>query len=116
MTQLDDFTKNLLMNDEVLEVSQDPLGQQAKRVFKDGDLEVWAKDMEDGSKAVGLFNRGVWKSEIKVRWSDLGLEGKQVVRDLWRQKDLGSFSNQFKSTVPRHGVALVRISPAKRAK
>ncbi len=116
MTQLDDFTKNLLMNDEVLDVSQDPLGKQAKQAFKDGDLEVWAKDMEDGSKAVGLFNRGVWKSEIKVRWSDLGLEGKQVVRDLWRQKDLGSFSNQFKSTVPRHGVALVRISPAKRAK
>jgi alpha-galactosidase len=66
--------------------------------------------MEDGSKAVGLFNRGVWKSEIKVWWNDLGIQGKQVVRDLWRQKDLGTFENAFKTDVPRHGVVLVKIS------
>ena len=110
MTQMDDFTLNLLTNDEVLDVSQDPLGKQAGRVLKDGDLEVWAKDMEDGSKSVGLFNRGPWKSEIKVRWSDLGIKGKQVVRDLWRQKALGKFSNEFKASVPRHGVVLVKIA------
>ncbi|HCA78276.1 MAG TPA: hypothetical protein DEP53_00935 [Bacteroidetes bacterium] len=110
MTQMDDFTKSLLTNDEVLEVSQDPLGKQAARIAVDGDLEVWAKDMEDGSKAVGLFNRGVWKSEVKVRWSDLGIQGKQLVRDLWRQKDLGKFSDEFKTSVPRHGVVLVKIS------
>jgi alpha-galactosidase len=114
MTQMDDFTLNLLTNDEVLDVSQDPLGKQASRVSKDGDLEVWAKDMEDGSKAVGLFNRGIWKSEIKVRWSDLGLEGRQTVRDLWRQKNLGAFKEEFKIAVPRHGVVLVKISSAKR--
>ena len=39
-------------------MDQDPLGKAALRVAKQGDLEVWAKDMEDGSKAVGLFNRG----------------------------------------------------------
>jgi alpha-galactosidase len=110
MTQLDEFTQNLLTNDEVLEVSQDPLGKQAARISADGDLEVWAKDMEDGSKAVGLFNRGVWKSEIKVKWSDLGIKGPRVVRDLWRQKDLGSFGEDFKAAVPRHGVVFVRIS------
>jgi alpha-galactosidase len=113
MTQMDDFTLNLLTNDEVLEVSQDPLGKQASRVFKDGDLEVWAKEMEDGSKAVGLFNRGPWKSEITVRWNDLGINGKQLVRDLWRQKDLGSFSDEFKALVPRHGVVLLKIVAAK---
>ncbi len=110
MTQLDEFTQNLLTNDEVLEISQDPLGKQAARISKDGDLEVWAKEMEDGSKVVGLFNRGIWKSEINVRWSDLGIRGKQVVRDLWRQKDLGSFENEFKVSVPRHGAVLVKIS------
>jgi len=109
MTQMDDFTLNLLTNDEVLEVNQDPLGKQAGRVSKDGDLEVWAKDMEDGSKAVGFFNRGKWKSEIKARWSDLGISGKRVVRDLWRQKDLGTYSDEFKASVPRHGVVLVKI-------
>ena len=56
MPKLDAFTLSLLTNDEVLDVDQDPLGKQATRL--DGEAEVWVKDMEDGSKAVGLFNRG----------------------------------------------------------
>jgi alpha-galactosidase len=115
MTQLDDFTLGLLTNDEVLDVSQDPLGKQARRVSKDGDLEVWAKELEDGSVAVGLFNRGTWKSEITARWADLGIHGKQLVRDLWRQKDLGTYDGDFKASVPRHGVVLVKISEPRHA-
>jgi len=94
----------------MMELSQDPLGKQAGRVFKEGDLEVWAKDMEDGSKAVGLFNRGIWKTKVTARWSDIGIQGKKIVRDIWRQKDLGTFDNEFTATVPRHGVVLVKIS------
>jgi len=75
----------------VLEVSQDPLGQQAARKVKEGMIEVWAKDMEDGTKAVGLFNRGELAKNVTVKWSDLGISGKKIVRDLWRQKDLGDF-------------------------
>ena len=113
MTQMDDFTFNLLSNDEMLEVDQDPLGRQAARVAQNSQLEVWAKDMEDGSKAVGLFNRGYGEAPVNVNWSDLGLTGKQKVRDLWRQKDLGEFTGSFSASVPRHGVVLVRIWPVK---
>ncbi|HLP75328.1 MAG TPA: NPCBM/NEW2 domain-containing protein, partial [Candidatus Paceibacterota bacterium] len=111
MTQLDDFTLGLLTNDEVIEVNQDPLGRQASRVVQTGSLEVWAKDLEDGSKVVGLFNRGSREKAVSVNWSDLGLSGEQVVRDLWRQQDLGKFTGQFESKVGRHGVVLVRIKP-----
>jgi len=111
MTQLDDFTLGLLTNDEVLEVNQDPLGKQAARVAQHGNLEVWVKEMEDGSKAVGLFNRGRIESPVTVKWSDLGVAGTQIVRDLWRQKDLGSFDTEFTAKVPRHGVVLIRLRP-----
>ena len=114
MTQLDDFTLNLLTNDEVLEVNQDPLGRQAGRISQNGKLEVWAKDMQDGSKAVGLFNRGLREQTVTVNWSDLGISGEQTVRDLWRQKDLGSFKDQFQADVGRHGVVLVKIAPVKK--
>ncbi|HXT13284.1 MAG TPA: NPCBM/NEW2 domain-containing protein [Candidatus Angelobacter sp.] len=113
MTQLDPFTLSLLTNDEVLGVDQDPLGRQAGRVSQKGSLEVWAKDMEDGSKAVGLFNRSRTPTTVTANWSDLGLTGKQEVRDLWRQKNLGKFHDKFETTVPGHGVVLVRISPVK---
>jgi alpha-galactosidase len=113
MTQMDAFTLNLLTNDEVLDVDQDPLGRQAARVAQEGPLQVWAKDMEDGSKAVGLFNTGELPWPVSVHWSDIGVSGRQTVRDLWRQKDLGNFEAAFSATVPSRGVVLVRISPAK---
>jgi alpha-galactosidase len=110
MTRLDEFTLNLLTNDEVLAVSQDPLGRQAARLAQDGPLEVWAKDLEDGSKAVGLFNRGDEADTITVKWSALGLTGSHTVRELWRQKDLGAFASEFQASVPRHGVVLVKVN------
>jgi alpha-galactosidase len=113
MTKLDDFTLNLLTNDEVLDVSQDPLGCQAGRIARDGQLEVWAKDLEDGSKAVGLFNRGDGEATMTLKWADLGISGKQRVRDLWRQADLGKYTGQFQTQVPRHGVVLVKVTPAR---
>jgi alpha-galactosidase len=109
MTQLDSFTLNLLENDEVLAVDQDPLGKEAMTVAKNGETCVYAKDLADGSKAIGLFNLGETETQITVNWSDLGLKGKLHVRDLWRQKNLGKFKNTFKITVPRHGVVLIRV-------
>ena len=109
MTQLDDFTYGLLSNDEVLAVDQDPIGKQASRVADDEELEVWAKDLADGTKAVGLFNRGELPSRVAAKWDQLGLNGRQPVRDLWRQKDLGVFADQFSAEIPRHGVLLLKV-------
>ncbi len=109
LTRLDEFTLSLLTNDEAIEVDQDPLGKPGRRVARDGKLEVWAKDMEDGTKAVGLFNRGETEATVTARWSDLGINGPMVVRDLWRQKDLGRYDGEFKATVPGHGVTMVRV-------
>ena len=109
MTRLDEFTLNLLTNDEVLAVSQDSLGRQASRISQYGEAEVWAKDLEDGSKAVGLFNRGNNKIDVIADFNLLGLKGKCLIRDLWRQKDVGEFENNYKVSVPSHGVVLVKI-------
>jgi alpha-galactosidase len=109
LEKLDDFTLNLLANDEVLAVNQDALGKQALCVAKDGDLRVYAKDLEDGSKAVGLFNLGDNPATVAVKWSELKSSGKLVVRDLWRQKDLGRFDGEFNLLVAPHGAEMVKI-------
>jgi alpha-galactosidase len=67
--------------------------------------------MEDGSKAVGLFNRSTRELTVSAPWLQLGIYGKQRVHDLWRQKDLGTFEKEFRAKVPPHGVVLVRIFP-----
>lgn len=111
LDELDDFTLNLLTNDEVLAVNQDALVKQATRITKDGWAQVFAKPLEDGSWAVGLFNRGVINQNVTVDWSKLKLSpsSSHKVRDLWRQQDLGSFPEKFTAQVEPHGVVLIRV-------
>lgn len=111
ITRLDDFTLSLLTNDEIIGVNQDPLGKPGFRVAKSGDAEVWLRDLTDGSVAVGLFNRAETTQKITASWSDLGIKGRHMVRDLWRQKDIGKFNDKFTSNVLGRGVVLVKISP-----
>jgi alpha-galactosidase len=111
MTKLDAFTLNVLCNAEVIAVDQDTLGHQGKIVRQTDEALVMAKPLEDGCLAVGLFNLGEFPQEISVTWPELGLHGRQSVRDLWRQRDLGVRDGRYTATVPRHGVALVRIRP-----
>ncbi len=106
---LSPFTLSLLSNDEVLEVQQDPLGAQAKRIVTGGG-ELLVKPMEDGSKAVGLFNPGPEPVMVEASWAAVGVQGPQTVRDLWRQKDLGVCDGSFKTRVASHGVVMVRLA------
>ncbi len=110
ITSLDPFTLSLLTNDEVLAVDQDPLVKAAKRVSKDGDREVWAKPLEGGGYAVGLFNLGDVSQQVNVEWKDFGKKGQMLVRDLWRQKNLGVYKGKFSANVERHGVVLVKVT------
>jgi alpha-galactosidase len=110
MAKLDAFTLNVLCNSEVIAVDQDALGRQARIVKQTRDQFILVKDLEDGSKAVGIFNLDWVPRKLSVSWADLGLAGPQKTRDLWRQKNIGVFSGSFETGVSRHGVALVRFS------
>lgn len=113
MEKLDDFTLNLLTNDEVIEVNQDPLGKQATCLQTIDELRIYVKELEDGSKAVGFCNFGL--EQIDLSYSDfakIGLNGKFVVRDLWRQKDIANVNTQTGNLalkVPAHGVVLYKF-------
>ncbi len=117
MEKLDDFTLNLLTNDEVIEVNQDPLGKQATCLQTIGELRIYVKELEDGSKAVGFCNFGLEIAELSYNdFAKLGLSGKYNVRDLWRQKDIAKIDTQtddLKMKVPVHGVVLYKFSSVK---
>jgi alpha-galactosidase len=102
----------MLANNAVIAVHQDPLGSQG-RVHKDGELEVWAKTMRDGSRAVVLLNRGTSEQQITVTWEGLGYPAhlRAGVRDLWLGKDFGQFRSHFSAAVASHAVVMVRVSP-----
>jgi alpha-galactosidase len=111
MGRLDDFTVNVLCNPEVIEVDQDPLGDSAEVVLLGEETFAMIKKLEDGSRALGLFNQGQMQAPVRATWAQLGLTGSWEARDLWRQKDLGPARSDFEASVPRRGVVLVKLSP-----
>ena len=95
---------------EVLAIDQDTLGKQATLASNQSDkLLVYVRPLEDGTKAVALYNISTEPAKVSAKWSDLKLSGQHSVRDLWRQKDLGNFSDEFSMTVAPHGAEMVKI-------
>ena len=103
-------TKEMLTNQEVIAVDQDPKGAQGHRVWQEGPLEIWVKGLADGNHAVGLFNRGESDLNITLELAAIGPRHTAKIRDLWEHKDLGSVANSYTANVPKHGVVMVKVS------
>ncbi len=111
MSKLDPFTLNVLCNPEVIDIDQDTLGRQARILRKTAQDLVLAKPLQDGSLAVGLFNLTEAPRTVSISWQDAQLTGAQRVRDVWRERNLGTARGSFSRTVAAHGVELVRLIP-----
>jgi alpha-galactosidase len=126
LRKLDDFTRSLLTNDEVLAVNQ--TGREQREVFRANGLAAWcAKAADGGDVYVALFNLrdpvqaapqgpaaagggSVDATAVPIRLAELGIAGGARVRDLWRRSDLGMVQDTFAPPVPCHGAGLFRLS------
>jgi alpha-galactosidase len=104
---------DILTNKEVIAIDQDALGREGHRVKRAAGLEVWAKQLADGGRAVALLNRTGAEANITVAWTDIGYTDHMTakVRDLWAKKDLGEKRGSFSAPVASHGVVMVRVEP-----
>jgi alpha-galactosidase len=116
MTKFDDFTLNLLSNDEVLALDQDALGKEATCVLTNGDVRIYKKELADGGRALGFFNLGTAPVNLDFnQLAALGFSGKQHVRDLWRQTnlaDVDAANGVLPLAIPAHGVLLYKLTAA----
>ena len=99
----------LLTNRDVIAVDQDPAGKQGDRVSEEGPIEVWARPLADGSKAVGIFNRHQLPLTAHVDLRTLGFANGAKARDLWLKKDLGSIDSPYTVEIPAHGVLFLKL-------
>lgn len=108
VAQMDDFTLSLLCNNEVNGVNQDVLGQQARPVYSEGDIQVWMRPLADGGRAVGIFNLGDKHETVNYGriLNSCGLQQRKMVRDLWRQADIAKDGECF---IPTHGVKYLKV-------
>jgi alpha-galactosidase len=100
----------ILTNAEVIAVNQDREGKQGSRISKEGDLEIWSRELAGGAMAVGLFNRSDEAAKMQVTWKQLGVKSPAHVRDLWLHKDVAASSEGYEATIPAHGVVLLRLA------
>lgn len=110
MGNLDEFTLNILCNAEVIEINQDALGQCGVVVPLTAKTFLMIKDLEDGGKAVGFFNRGDQSATMTAPASVIGLSGRSRVRDVWRHKDLLGIEGSATAQVPPRGVVVLRLT------
>jgi alpha-galactosidase len=110
LDRMDASTLELLTNDEVLAVDQDPLGRQGSRAWSAGSSEAWLRPLIGRRWALGLFNRGDADADVGVSWADVGLPkgARLAIRDLWARRDLG-IGDGWSTRLPAHGSALLRL-------
>ncbi len=101
---MDDITKEILLNKEIIEINQDPAYRQP---FQCGHhwwhdvVKVWAKFLENGDIAIGIFNLGDHPADPFISLDTLGINratGKALAfRDLWKHEELGVFTDIFRT-------------------
>ncbi|KAL0417371.1 UNVERIFIED_CONTAM: Alpha-galactosidase 2 [Sesamum latifolium] len=109
---MDKGTLGVLSNKEVIDINQDKLGIQGKKIKKDGDLEVWGGALSGNRVAIILLNRGASQATITAYWSDLGLNSTTVVdvRDVWAHSTQTSVEGQISAAVASHDCKILEFT------
>lgn len=106
---LDQTTRSILLNQEIIAVDQDALFRQATKVRDQNGVQYWVKPLSDGGHAVVIFNTNGNPTSASVQWKDLGFGGTFRARDLWAHSDLGSLTG-WSGQVASHGVVMLRMA------
>ncbi|MFZ0742789.1 MAG: glycoside hydrolase family 27 protein [Terracidiphilus sp.] len=107
--------KSILTNSDVIAIDQDPLGKQARRVYSDGEVDVWARHLKGGAMAVAVLNAGSDRYSthpFHLDLAKLGLHGTQQAKDLWTGKEM-ELTNNMPMELASHDILLVRIPAPK---
>lgn len=111
LRNMDETTKMILTNHEVIEIDQDPLGKSAKKAIDDGEFEVFVKSLANNEFSVCFFNRENKEVEIDFDWKRIDISANYQIRDLWQHKDIGKTNKNFKSKIAEHGIVHLRLKP-----
>lgn len=111
LENLDELTRGILCNREVIAINQDFQGP-AKKIWAENGCEVWMKPLGGKRKAVGFFNKNAAQTTVKLSLRDLGFNRAAKIRDLWRQKNAGTAHGEMSVELNPHGASLFVLSPA----
>jgi len=108
LTELDDWTKGLLTNREVVAIDQ--LASESREISRMGDLVVWTADLPGGERAVAFFNLNDLSQGVDNPMGLAGFSGEsRRVRDVWGERDLGRLRDVKSLKIEPHGCVLLWV-------
>jgi len=113
LTKMTPEVASILMNKQVLAIDQDPAGHQGKRVYQEGPVQIWSRELADGSTALAVFNTGEDASSMRniaLPLKQLGFSKPPMATDVWTNKPVGRLDASYKPTIPRHASILLKLT------
>ncbi|MFI5188504.1 MAG: glycoside hydrolase family 27 protein [Chitinophagales bacterium] len=122
MRKMEEDTKNVLTNKDVIALNQDQLGIEALKYSDKDSLQVWFKPLKDDDWAVCFLNRSSKPKQIEINWQNEtvndDLSKKEFnagttaykLRDLWLKKDIGDTKKPLKVVIASHDVLVLKLS------
>jgi alpha-galactosidase len=105
-------TRSILLNKEVIAVNQDPMGVEGRVVGKIGEVDLYARSLNNGESALVAVNRADAPSTVKFPWSEMHIAEGTKIRDLWKHEDFKATADQY-FTIPAHGSLMFRMKAPK---
>jgi alpha-galactosidase len=114
-------TKEVLTNKNVIAVNQDALGIQGFKYAVKDSVEIWFKPLNQGKWAVAFLNRSKSNKKVSFNWKaelvkdeifHKDLDAKQQVykiKNLWTNKAAGTSKNALSANVPAHDILLLQL-------
>jgi alpha-galactosidase len=112
LSLMNDATRAILTNTDVIALDQDPLGLQGALVRSEGDVDILAKPLAAcGARGVVLWNRGTSSATVTLSWSEIWLaEGPTVALDLWQRTEIATGPRGLTVEVPPHDAVALRVT------
>ncbi|MBK8658474.1 MAG: putative Ig domain-containing protein [Bacteroidetes bacterium] len=110
LRNMNEATKNILLNTEILAINQDEAGKPVQLVNKKNGIWLYKKVLQDGSCAVAVFNTSKKEKKFELTATSLQLNAAGNVRDVWKHSDLGMLNKQILLTVQGHETIVLKIS------
>ena len=107
--------KSILTNRDVIAIDQDPLGSQATRVYSEGEVDVWTRNLSGGDTAIAILNAGSDRYSTHpflLDMAQLGLRGAYTGKNLWTGQSV-TLTQDKPLEIPSHDILLLRVSAPK---
>lgn len=106
---MNEATRRILTNKDIIAIDQDLLGVQAKRKLKTDIWQVFVKPLANGDLALAILNTADNEQTADLDLASLGIVNVKTGKDLWSKQTL-KLGKRLKVKVAPHETKVYRLS------